>query len=294
MVTSPNGLAGNGAKPASGLSRIARAANGCVLLSLSALAGCATAPTDPAARAEYQRNNDPAEPTNRVIFAGNQFVDRNALQPVARGYQDYVPGVVRKRVHNFLGNLGQPEVAVNDVLQGNFGRAWNTTQRFAINTTVGGAGLFDVATGWDRPAHAADFGQTLGSWGVGPGPAVQLPLFGPSNARDSVGKLAGLVMNPTSYIPGVVVADISQASSGLGVVDGRAELLKTTDSLEHSSLDYYATLRSVMAQRRAKAVEEAKVGDVATAPDDVPGDAPGDATDKAPDKAIELSHAKAP
>ena len=137
------------------------------LLSLTAglaLPACAHVPTDPAAHAEYEQNNDPAEPINRVIFAGNKFVDDNAMKPVARGYKSYVPGRVRHGIHNFVGNLGEPSVAVNDVLQGNLGRAWNTTQRFAINTTVGGAGLFDVATGWDRPGHEADFGQTLGVW----------------------------------------------------------------------------------------------------------------------------------
>ena len=235
------------------------------LLSLVAglpLFACAHVPTDPAAHAEYEQNNDPAEPTNRVIFAGNKFVDDNALQPVARGYQDYVPNRVQNGIHNFVGNLGEPSIAVNDALQGNFGRAWNTTQRFAINTTVGGVGLFDVATGWNRPGHKADFGQTLGVWGVGPGPTVQLPLFGPSNVRDSVGKVAGMVTNPTIFLTGGVAAIVIPASSGLGLVDARANTLGATDSLEHNSLDYYATLRSVTAQHRAAFVTEGRAGDI--------------------------------
>lgn len=231
-----------------------------LLISVLSLSACAHVPTDPEARAEYDRTNDPAEPTNRVIFAGNQFVDRQALQPVARGYEDYVPGRIRKSLHNFVDNLDQPSVAVNDVLQGNFSRAWNTTERFAINTTIGGAGLFDVATDWDRPGHKADFGQTLGVWGVGPGPAVQLPLFGPSNVRDSVGKVVGLVTDPVSLAPGGAAADVTMASGGVGIVDGRAGMLGTTDELEHNSLDYYAALRSVMAQRRAALVAEGKAG----------------------------------
>jgi len=116
-----------------------------VLTPMLSLLACARVPTDPEARAEYERNNDPAEPTNRVIFAGNLFLDRHLLKPIARGYED-LPGGVRNSFHNFVGNLGQPEVAVNDVLQGNISRAWNTTQRFAINTTIGGAGLFDAGT----------------------------------------------------------------------------------------------------------------------------------------------------
>jgi phospholipid-binding lipoprotein MlaA len=238
-------------------------ASGIALASALALAGCAHPPAEPQARAEYERNNDPAEPTNRAIFAGNKFVDDNALQPVARGYEDYAPGRVQKSIHNFVSNLGQPAIAVNDVLQGNFSRSWNTLQRFVINTTVGGAGLFDVATGWDRPGHLADFGQTLGVWGVGPGPSVQLPLFGPSNARDSVGKVIDLASNPTNFIPGGAAATVSTATGGVGFIDRRANLLSTTGPLEHNSLDYYAALRSAAAQRRAALVAEGKAGDVA-------------------------------
>ena len=233
-----------------------------LLASALALAACAHAPTDPEGLAEFRKNNDPAEPTNREIFRANQFVDRNAVQPVARGYNEYVPAGVRHSLHNFVANLEEPGIAVNDVLQGNMSRAWNTTQRFALNTTAGGVGLFDVATDWNRPQHSADFGQTLGVWGVGPGPAVQLPFFGPSNVRDSVGKVAGIVTNPLSLVSGGAASVVNAASGGIGVVDGRARLLPTTDDLERSSLDYYATLRSVMAQRRAWLVAEGKLGAV--------------------------------
>jgi phospholipid-binding lipoprotein MlaA len=237
---------------------------GIALVSALALAACAHAPADPQARAEYERNNDPAEPTNRAIFAGNKFVDDHALQPIARGYEDYVPSRAQKSIHNFVSNLSQPGIAVNDVLQGNFSRSWNTLQRFVINTTVGGVGLFDVATDWNRPGHLADFGQTLGVWGVGPGPSVQLPLFGPSNVRDSVGKAVGLLTNPTNFIPGGAAATISSASGGVGFIDGRAGLLSTTVPLEHESLDYYAALRSAASQRRAALVAEGKAGAVDT------------------------------
>lgn len=249
--------------PVSLFGRAGRAvAHGLALSGVLGLLGCAEIPKDPAARAEFRENNDPAEPTNRAVSAGNQFVDRNALHPVASGYQEYVPGFARRRVHDFIANLGEPSVAVNDLLQGNLSRAWNTTQRFAFNTTVGGAGLFDVATDWHRPAHSADFGQTLGVWGVGPGPAVQLPLFGPSNVRDSVGKVVGLATNPTTYIPGGAAAMVNATSGGVGVVDQRADLISTTDALQRTSLDYYATLRSVSAQRRAALVAEGKAGGV--------------------------------
>jgi phospholipid-binding lipoprotein MlaA len=245
-------------------------ASGIALALTLTLAACAHPPADPEARAEYELQNDPAEPTNRVIFSGNKFVDDHALQPVARGYEDYVPDRVRKSIHNFVSNLGQPSIAVNDALQGNFSRSWNTIQRFAINTTVGGVGLFDVATDWNRPGHLADFGQTFGVWGAGPGPSVQLPIFGPSNVRDSIGKVADLLTNPANLVSGGTAATISGASEGAGFIDQRADLLSTTDALEHDSLDYYAALRSIMAQRRAALVAEGKAGDVVAPKDDGP------------------------
>lgn len=228
-------------------------------LSLSA---CATMPADPEARADYVNGNDPAEPANRKIFAGNQFVDRNALQPIARGYREYVPGRVRRSAGNFVSNLAQPGILVNDVLQGNVSRAWSTAQRFVINTTVGGAGLFDVATDWDRPGHRADFGQTLGVWGVASGPSVQLPLLGPSNVRDTVGAIGSLITNPVNLATGGTASAITATSGVLGVVGGRADLLGTTDEIEKSSLDYYATLRSISAQRRAAFIQEGREGRV--------------------------------
>jgi phospholipid-binding lipoprotein MlaA len=229
------------------------------LLAMTALGACAEVPTDPAALSAYDEANDPAEPTNRVIFDANQWIDRNALQPVARTYQDNMPDGVRDSVHNFGQNLRAPFVLVNDVLQGNMGRAWTTTQRFVVNTTVGVAGLFDVASDWDLPAHEADFGQTLGVWGVEPGPSVQLPLLGPSNLRDAAGTAFGLLSDPVGYVPGMQVVQIAGAVGD--VIDGRARMLAVTDGLEKSSVDYYSAVRSLYAQHRAAFVEEGKAGD---------------------------------
>ncbi|MCW0232769.1 MAG: VacJ family lipoprotein [Ferrovibrio sp.] len=230
-------------------------------LALALLGACAQVPADPEGRAAYDAANDPAEPTNRVIFAGNQWVDRNALQPVARAYEEYVPDRARRSLRNFSFNLKAPTTLVNDTLQGNFSRAWVTTQRFAVNTTVGGAGLFDVATDWDLPHHEADFGQTFGVWGIGPGPSVQLPLLGPSNIRDSVGRVVGFVANPLSFAGSETLDTVQLVGTGMGMVDQRAAMLAITDELENTSLDYYVTLRSISAQRRAALVEEGKAGE---------------------------------
>jgi len=237
---------------------------GGVLLSLG---GCATPPADPEERAAYDEANDPAEPTNRVIFEGNLFLDHNLLQPVARAYGDHVPDGARRSIHNFMRNMREPAILVNDLLQGNLTRAWVTTERFVANSTVGLAGLFDPATDWDLPYHGADFGQTLGVWGVGTGPTVQLPLFSFSNVRDTVGMVVGVVTNPLTFVPGNGPYDDFRIASGVvGLVDGRAELLPATDALEQSSLDYYASLRSVVARRRAALVEEGKAGLVTRPP----------------------------
>jgi len=224
------------------------------------LAACAQVPTDPEARLAYDQANDPAEPTNRAIFAVNHWVDRNALQPVARAYSEHVPDRVRASVRNFSLNLREPIGLVNHTLQGNFDRAWTTTQRFAVNSTIGGAGLFDVATERDLPFQAADFGQTFGVWGIGPGPSVQLPLLGPSNLRDAAGTAVGFVANPLGYIPGGAMQTIQLTGMGLGIVGQRASQLPVTDDLEKNSLDYYATLRAVQAQRRAAFIEQGKAG----------------------------------
>ncbi len=228
------------------------------LAAMLVLGACAEVPTDPVARMAYEEANDPAEPTNRVIFDGNQWVDRNALQPVARTYQDHVPDSIRGGLHNFSQNLKAPVVLVNDMLQGNMNRAWTTTQRFAVNSTVGGAGLFDVADDWNLPAHQADFGQTLAVWDVGPGPSLQLPLFGPSNLRDAIGTAFGFVGDPVSYVPGAQLVQMSGSVGGL--IDGRARMLPVTDDLERNSFDHYAALRSMYAQRRAAFAEEGRTG----------------------------------
>jgi len=233
---------------------------GAALASAIVLAACAQIPADPEDRLVHDEANDPAEPANRAIFAGNQWVDRNALQPVARAYGEHVPERLRTSLRNFAGNLSAPGTLVNDVLQANFTRAWITAQRFAVNSTLGAAGFFDVATDWDLPAHEADFGQTFGVWGIGPGPSVQLPLLGPSNLRDATGRVVEFVANPLGFIPSSAVQTIQLTGTGVGIVDQRAGMLGMTDDLERNSLDYYATLRSIHAQHRAAVVAEGKAG----------------------------------
>ncbi len=221
-----------------------------VLLAATALSGCATPPTDPAQRAEFDRINDPLEPMNRAIFDFNQALDKNAIRPVAIAYRDVVPEFARDGLHNALQNFGEPVVFLNKVLQGEPIAAIKTLLRFAANSTFGLGGFFDVATprGVVRQ-QAGDFGATLYKWGIGDGPYLMLPLLGPSNPRDAVGFAVDTVSSPWGYIVDIP----TEASVGMFVfrgVDVRSRTVDATDELERNSVDYYATLRSVFRQYR--------------------------------------------
>ena len=220
--------------------------------------GCATAPKGEAAADEGEADNDPAEGVNRAIFKANLAVDRAVIKPVAKAYREHIPDAVQTGVHNVVQNLKEPAVAVNDLLQGNVGNAWDSVQRLTVNSTIGVAGVVDVAAKWGLPAHKADFGQTLGVWGVGEGPYVQLPLLGPSNPRDAVGTAVDLALNPLTFVGGAPATYAGVATGGANVVDKRAENLEALDALERNSLDYYAALRSVYRQHREAEINAAK------------------------------------
>jgi phospholipid-binding lipoprotein MlaA len=239
-------------------------------------AGCATPPTDPEARVAYDEANDPLEPTNRVLFERNRFLDRTVLKPIAKAYVETVPDGVRHGVHNVLVNLDEPLVTVNHALQGNFDRAWTTLQRFAVNSTAGGLGVFDVASGWDLPHREADFGQTFGVWGIDEGPYLMLPLLGPSNPRDAAGILLTFLLDPLNYFGGPVATSVAFARLGLTVLDRRSAHLADLDEIERNSLDYYATLRSLYRQRRADLIDEARRADADAIGAGAPGTTPPD------------------
>lgn len=220
--------------------------------------GCATSRTDQTVTDDGEAEHDPAESVNRAIFKANVAADHAVMKPVAQAYVEHVPDGVQTGIHNVVQNLKEPAVAVNDALQGNVKQAWQSVQRLAINSTVGVVGVFDVAADWGLTPHKADFGQTLGVWGVGEGPFVELPLLGPSNARDTVGTVVDLAMNPLSYVGGAPATYASVATGSANVVDTRAQHLHDLDELERNSLDYYATLRSVYRQHRDAEISAAK------------------------------------
>jgi phospholipid-binding lipoprotein MlaA len=230
-------------------------------VALLAVASCAKEPPadDPDAVAEFQQTNDPLEPMNRAIFDFNDELQTVFLGPVARGYRAVVPPFGRDRIADFLDNLGAPVVFLNDVLQGNVALATKTLERFALNSSFGVFGIMDVAKPMGIPDHDAGFGQTLGVWGVGEGPYLVLPFFGPSNPRDAVGLGVDFVSDPWGwYLQDQNLNYLNYVRFGVTAVSQEEAYLDFIDDLRRTSLDYYATMRSLYRQRRHAAVEAGK------------------------------------
>lgn len=221
------------------------------------LGGCSTADTGAA------DVWDPLEGPNRFIFSINRAVDIIAIRPIAVTYRDWVPKPAQKGVHNVLENLGEPVTAINEVVQGDPSRAATTMARFLVNTTLGLAGLFDVATSFGLTKTKEDFGKTVGYYaGVEPengGPYLVLPLAGPSNARDAAGLMADYAVDPFRILTYALNVDqllYSGARYGATVVDTRVRTMYALDDLEKNSVDYYAALRSAYTQQRADLIRQ--------------------------------------
>lgn len=219
------------------------------LLCAGLLPACATLP--PGERDPRDR----FERTNRAIYKFNDALDRGIAKPVATAYTKVTPRPVRTGVSNFFRNLASPTVIVNNLLQGK-GKAFITdTARLVVNTTIGIGGLFDPATQIGLPAGDEDFGQTLGKWGVPPGPYIMLPVLGPSTVRDTFGFAADQFTDPKTYLKDPYL----QWGLTLGaLVDTRAELLATDDVLQRS-FDPYAFMRNAYLQRRDFQVSDGAV-----------------------------------
>lgn len=225
-----------------------------VLLALG-LAGCATNNNSTQAGSDP---NDPYEATNRQIFAFNQKMDKYVALPVAKAYVATVPEVARDGVHNFLENLEVPITFGNDVLQGSADHAADSLGRFIINSTVGLGGLIDVAQKVGAREHDADFGETLGVWGVGPGPYLVLPVLGPSDPRDAFGYGVDIAMDPLTWISWRSSTYYMLGRGVMKIVDERARNIDTLNEIERTSVDMYATLRSLYRQHREAEIHGGK------------------------------------
>ena len=209
---------------------------------------------------DNQEVKDCFESLNRGIFSFNQGLDKVIFKPLSKGYRK-LPQPVRSGTSNALSNLGSVVTIPNNILQGQVKDASINTLRLIVNSTLGIAGIFDVASYYGlEKRDKEDYGQTLGKWGVGEGCYFVLPVLGPTTVRDSIGSLASIsggnawynvtVANDTQYFN---EADyyLSQALSG---IDFRAKNLESFDSLEKTSIDLYASIRSLYLQDRKRKI----------------------------------------
>ena len=204
---------------------------------------------------------DPLERVNRATYRFNDAIDRAVLKPVATGYRDHVPQPVRKGVGNVLSHLAFPTTIVNDLLQLKLKDTLVDIGRFVVNSTLGLAGLFDPASRFGMPRNDEDFGQTLGRWGVKPGPYLVLPLLGPSSLRDA----PSLVVDSQTDLRVQLDLDTESrvAVAVISAIDARAELLPLDASLR-KAYDPYAFVRDAWLQRREYQVRDGKGGDELT------------------------------
>jgi phospholipid-binding lipoprotein MlaA len=165
-------------------------------------------------------------------------------------YNHAVPEQIRNGLHNTLENMDLPVTFANDILQGAPVRGAQTLGRIVVNSTMGIGGFFDIAAKMGIPPHTEDFGQTLGVWGMGEGPFMVLPLLGPSPPRDTAGRVVDIFFDPFTYARFDGYRTLGYARAGLGVLDLRARNVDTLDQIERTSIDYYATQRSLYRQYR--------------------------------------------
>jgi len=214
------------------------------------LSACATP------MADRSDPRDPYENFNRKVFFVNQVVDQVLVKPVAKGYSNTIPEFIQSTVGNFFGNLADVWTAVNNFLQAKPREGIQDTGRVLVNTVLGIGGLADVASKLGLPKHQEDFGQTLGVWGVKPGPYFMLPVFGPSTMRDTFAKPLDLYADPLNQVSST---GVEYSLRGMRLVDDRARLLPTTDMIEKVALDPYQFVRDAYFQQREARILDAQL-----------------------------------
>ncbi len=217
------------------LSALGRA--GLALALAGSLAGCATS----------SNPKDPYEKFNRAMFTFNDAVDKAALKPAATAYKKVLPSFVQTGISNFFGNLHDVWSGANNLLQGKGGDGLSDLTRFALNSTLGLAGVLDIASDAGLRKHNEDFGQTLGHWGVKSGPYLMLPLLGPSTVRDTLALPIDIAADPWGYKKPVAGRNLGTI---VRVVDERAAVLDASNLMEEAALDRYEFVRDGFLQRR--------------------------------------------
>jgi len=197
--------------------------------------------------------HDPAESINRHIYSFNTGLDKVVLKPVAHGYQAVVPTWGRDRVTSFFKNLTEPVTFVNSILQGDSQNAFHSFWRFTINSTLGIGGFGDISHLAGLDEKPKDFGQTLGVYGASPGPYIELPIIGPSSGRDTIGRVVDVFTDPFTYF---MTYPEAAGYYTVDLISTRSDSLSFTDKIERTSLDPYATYRSLYIQYRQNAIHD--------------------------------------
>jgi phospholipid-binding lipoprotein MlaA len=214
-----------------------------LILTSMVIVGCASIPAG-----EIRSKSDPFEPVNRAVFSLNEALDDYVMKPIAKTYRFIVPEFIRARFSNVFSNVGDIYTSVNNLLQGKPKEAADDLVRVFVNTTLGIGGMFDVATAGGMDKRKEDFGQTLGVWGVKPGVYIVLPIFGPSNVRDTVGFFVDF--QGDILFQKIPDHGVRNAVTGLRIVDVRAKYLDSSNLLQEAAIDKYTFIRDAYYQRR--------------------------------------------
>lgn len=221
------------------------------MLFFCGLSGCASVSSEP-----QEEDKTILESYNRAMFSFNDKLDKFIIRPVAKGYRAVTNEFIRERVSNFFNNIDEPISAVNHILQGDFKNTGNNLGRFTINTTLGGAGLFDVASKVGLEKKKTGFDETLATWCVPDGPFIILPVFGPSTPRAAAGFVADGYTSPMYWVANESGGEDKwlayYSASGLKYINIMAENIKFLESLEEGAVDYYETVKSAYLQNRGK------------------------------------------
>jgi phospholipid-binding lipoprotein MlaA len=219
-----------------------------ILSAMSASIAFAAGPQGPTS----ETYADPLAPFNEKMFWINLKLDKYVMRPVATGYADVLPLQVRKHIGDFWDNAGVIPRFANNLFQLKVGRAGTEAGRFLVNSTLGGAGFFDVAEPWfGWKEHDNDFGLTLGHYGVGMGPYLVLPFYGPSSIRDAVGRAADGAMNPMSYtLPWYISLPVQSGASLASAINYRSLNLQFFEDVDRYAVDLYGAVQDGYIQRR--------------------------------------------
>lgn len=256
------------------------------------------APAAAATTSPRHAPGDPLESMNRRFYRLNDSFDRKYFGPTARYYKHKTPSAFQRLLHNFVTNFSEPVVIANDALQLRPKRTMISAFRFAVNSTVGVVGLFDVAKHAGAERHDNDFGITLGRYGVPSGPYLYVPFMGPSNVRDAFGAAVdGFLIDPLGWVgyekvlekahpprhltayfhheDEILHRDIIRAGeAGLGAIDMRARVDDDLNAMMATATDPYATIRSVYLQDRAAQIDQARWRHKMVPDFDTPADTP--------------------